>query len=170
MDSLTVLAAIIYFLISIAVPAGIVFLIVILVRRSNHGSQVGTTHTTSVTRDLSLAFLLVAGSTVGVMALYQSPVRLFGAESNGSSAFIVRLVAGFAVLLAGLLLDGLMRYYLLITSTLVLLMSSIYIFTNLGSAGALVALVVAMIVLIGVTIRLSKKGSIRAGGDGVRHE
>ena len=69
---------IVLFLIPILIPALIVFLIVVLVRRSNKGVQVGTTHITSITRDLSLACLLAAGLFVGVLALYQSPVRLFG--------------------------------------------------------------------------------------------
>ncbi len=166
-DSSSFFSAIIYFLVSLAIPIGIVYLIIRLTRRPAAGdTSKGATHTTSMTRDLSLVCLLIAGLFVGVLALYQVPVRSFGVESNGASAFIVRLICGFVVLLAGLMLDGIVRNYLLAVSTLVLLAASAYIFTNLGSLGALLALIVAMVVLIAVTVRLSKKGGIRAGGDG----
>ncbi len=151
-------------LFSLALP---VVIIVLIVRAVTHRGQKaaagsGTGMHTSVTeltpRQLTLGVLLASAFYAGASALYILPTWLMGMEGEGS-IFAVRLVGGFAVLAAGLLL---LRYRLVsilmmavgITS---ILLAAPYIFTNFGSGATLLVVFVVLIALIGLAIYFSSK-------------
>lgn len=151
----------------VAVPAGIIYLIVKLASHASNKNKgvPGVTHTTSITRDISLAFLLLSGFFIGLVSIYYMPTQLFGFTTK-PAIFVTQVIAGIIVLLVGLALNGILRNFLLAISIVTLLAASPYVFESFGSAAALIALFIAMVVLVVVTIRLSRHGSIR----GAKHE
>ena len=152
-------------LVYVGIPAGIVYLIVKLTSHNKHQGGPGVTHTTSITRDVSLAFLMLAGLFIGIVTAINVPTQLFGFQSN-AAIFVTQVILGIALLLGGLAVSGVLRNFLLVVSILTLLIASPFVFDSFGSAAALVALFLAMVVLVVVTIRLSRHGSIR----GKKHE
>ena len=158
-----VVAIILSILFSIALPVIVIVVIVRLV--TNHG-QKGASGGTGINasiheltpRHVTLGIVLSAAAYAGASALYVLPTWLLVMTSE-SSIFAVRLIAGLAVLVAGLLLlkNRLVSILLMVVGVFTILLATPYIFTNFGSAGALTVIFVVLLALIGLAVYFSTK-------------
>jgi hypothetical protein len=107
-------------------------------------------------RDLLLALVAVSAGYSGGAVLYYLPPAVFGNEAD-NAVFAGRLVLGVLLLILGLLLKKVTGIFLMIMGIFGLLLAAPFVFNNLGSAGALVAVVIAFAVLVFFTVRFNKK-------------
>jgi hypothetical protein len=157
-----------YIILAVLFVVGLPVIIILVIIRAvgNHGQKTGEPVGTGLhapihelsTRQVVLGVVLSSAAYAGVAAFYILPTWLLSMNSE-SSIFAVRLIAGLIVLTAGLLL---LRYrlasiLLMAVGVLTILLATPYIFSNFGSAGALLVIFVVLIALIGLAVYFSKK-------------
>lgn len=92
-------------------------------------------------------------------AVYYAPTQILHINSD-TSVFAIRLLFGVILLLAGLAVRKLVGTFLMIVGLTTLVLVSPFVFQHFGSIGALLIVFLALALLIGVTIRLHRKGRI----------
>ena len=147
-----------------AVPIIIIVIIVRLLSRHQAGAT-GRGVNRSVTdispRQITLGVLAGTVIYAGAVALYNLPTWLFNVTDDGT-VFGLRLLIGVLVLGFGLLVmrRRLISIILMGLGVLNLLLATPYIFTNFGSVGILLVVMLVFAVLIFLTMRLHKKGRL----------
>lgn len=164
MNSLWIVYILFVLLISLGLPIAI---IVLLVRAFSHrGHKEGQAPAgglnTSVSelspRQLTLGILVTMAGYAGITALYVLPTWLLNFTAEGS-IFAVRLVAGLAALIVGLLLlkQRLVSVLLMSVGVITMLLATPYIFSNFGSGGILAVIFLVLVTLVGLAVYLSQK-------------
>jgi hypothetical protein len=144
-------------LFSILIPLVVVVLIVRLIA---HHRGSGPKRPFLQFREVILGSLILAAGFCGVAGLYALPVAIFGPDEEFSTQVLVmHLVSAIVLLILGLFVKQVTGKFLMVVGLILLLGAFGPAFEALGSAGALIAVVVAFIVLIGVTVYVSRKAS-----------
>jgi hypothetical protein len=133
-------------LINFILPIVVIYAIYRLVTRDT------ATARRAATRDLVVGILALITGYVGIISLYRLP-EVFLSESE-SAMFATRMVAAVACLVAGAFLRELTGKLLMVVGLLLVIISSPFIFDNLGSKAAYVFVLLSFLTLIGVTVYL----------------
>lgn len=147
-------------LFSILIP---LLIIVLIVRLIMHHRGNGQKRPLLQFREVVLASLILAAGFSGVAGLFALPIALFGSDSEFSTQVLTtHLISAIALLISGLLIKQVTGKFLMIVGLILLLSAFGPAFQTLGSAGALVAVLLAFAVLVAVTVHVSRKA--RANG------
>lgn len=136
-------------LINFVLPIVVIYAIYRLVTRDKHEIR------RAATRDLVIGVLALVTGYVGLISLYRLPEVLL-VESE-SAIFAMRLVAGVACLAIGAFMRELTGKLLMVVGLMLVLISSPFIFENLGSKAAYVFVLIAFLALIGLTVYMHNK-------------
>lgn len=148
------LLAILYVITSLA-PIFIIMFIVYLFARSHQKSKAARSMND---REFILGMLAAAAGLAGLISLYELPVLLVSDERNSESAiFAIRIVIGISLLLVGLLLREFTGKFLMVIGVIFMVLASPFLFENLGSFGAFLAVLFAFITLIAAAVHFNKK-------------
>lgn len=149
------LLAILYIILAFAVPIFIIIFIVHLFARSR---QKGKAARPMTDREFILGMLAAAAGLAGLISLYELPAMLVSDDRNSEPAiFAIRIVIGISLLLVGLLLQEFTGKFLMVIGVIFMVLASPFLFENLGSFGAFLAVLFAFIALIAAAVHFNKK-------------
>ena len=144
------------FLGSLAFPALIAFIIILIVKKSvpNHSNN-KPNH--SMVRETITGLVLFSAAISGLMSLTYLPDKVLMISSE-SVNFGIRVALGVALIIIGALLKNkLQKNFLLVLGLLMILLQMPYIFNTFGSYGALVVAAAAFVTLVRGTVILTKR-------------
>lgn len=108
-------------------------------------------------RDFIIAFLAAPAVVAGFGGINYLAENIGPAQEEDAISFIIKILAGVLLLVAGITLSGITGKIQMILAIILLFMAMPFAFESLGDAGAFLAILVAFILLIMTVLWLNKR-------------
>lgn len=132
----------------------LIFLVRKFMLKTNRSANLGL-------REIFLGCLMLCAGVTGLVATIMIPGSVFNVRDTiqSSTTAIVYILASMIFLMTGITIKGITGKFLMILGIIMLLISLVPILYSIGKIAGLIATFLAFIILVGLTIKASKKGT-----------